>query len=229
MRKIVSLFLCMLLAGLAQEPDATVTFKSQSNLVVINVFARDKDGKPVTGLKKSDFVLTENGVPQEVAVFEFQKLTTDPIKGTTVLPTNVATVGATNAPATTAVAKPSGSVRFRDRRLMVFFFDLSSMQPADQIRAQKAAQKFIDENMSASDLVEVMTFGNTLQTPLDFTDDRDLLQATIRKIKLGEAATFAADGATADEAAEDDSGYTADDTEFNIFNTDRKLSALEEA
>ncbi len=62
----------------------------------------------------------------------------------------------------------------------------------------------------------------------DFTQDRDLLVETIRKFRIGESAELALAGSTPDED-DDDTQFVADETEFNIFNTDRKLSALETA
>src|SRR5205085_9063429 len=51
---------------------------------------------------------------------------------------------------------------------------------------------------------------------------------TIRGFRIGESSELSEDAASGDET--DDSGaFTQDDTEFNIFNTDRKLSALEDA
>ena len=108
-------------------------------------------------------------------------------------------------------------------------FDFSSMQPAEQIRAKHAAVQFLSSQMSASDTVAIMTFGSALQTIQDFTSDRDLLIATINKFRIGESsenATFADEGAD----AQDQSGqFVADETEFNIFNADLKLAALEDA
>jgi VWFA-related protein len=83
--------------------------------------------------------------------------------------------------------------------------------------------------MTASDTVSIMTFGTELKTLLDFTSDRDLLINTINRFRIGESsenATFADEGAD----AQDQSGqFVADETEFNIFNSDMKLSALEDA
>src|SRR6266516_3034063 len=54
--------------------DGITTFKSSSTLVVVSVFVRDKSGNVVEGLKKEDFKLLEDGKPQNIAIFEFQKL-----------------------------------------------------------------------------------------------------------------------------------------------------------
>src|SRR5260370_33430162 len=57
-----------------QKKEETVTFTSSSTLVIVNCFVRDKSGNPVEGLKKEDFRLLEDGKPQNISVFEFQKL-----------------------------------------------------------------------------------------------------------------------------------------------------------
>jgi VWFA-related protein len=62
----------------------------------------------------------------------------------------------------------------------------------------------------------------------DFTDDRDRLIQVIKGLISGETGT--GNGSTGDDATGDTgSAYSQDDSEFNIFNTDRKLAALEAA
>jgi VWFA-related protein len=108
------------------------------------------------------------------------------------------------------------------------FFDMTSMPVQDQIRAQTAAQKFLKTQMTASDLMAVMSFSTELKVLQDFTDDRDALAKVIKGLTIGD--TGMADGSTgADNEADNGDAYVADDTEFNIFNTDRKLAALESA
>ena len=41
------------------------------------VSVKDKDGKPVEGLTAQDFVVTEDGQPQDIAFVEFQRLATE--------------------------------------------------------------------------------------------------------------------------------------------------------
>ena len=124
-------------------------------------------------------------------------------------------------------AKP-GEVKYKDRRLLVLFFDQAGMPVADQIRAQQAALKFLKTQMAKSDLVAVMAYTTGLNVLQDFTDDRDRLVDIVKGLAIGE--TGMANGATGD-ASEQDTGssYSQDESEFNIFNTDRKLAALESA
>ena len=128
-----------------------------------------------------------------------------------------------------APSKP-GEVKYKDRRLLVMFFDMTTMPIQDQIRAQTAAQKFLKTQMTPSDLMAIMTFSSDLKVLQDFTDDRDALAKVIKGLTIGEGSDLAVDGSTgADNEEDTGAAYTADDTEFNIFNTDRKLAALESA
>jgi VWFA-related protein len=100
----------------------------------------------------------------------------------------------------------------------------------EQLRAQEAALKFIDTQMSTADMVAIMLYSTTLQVKTDFTADRTQLKDIINSLPIGELSELAdaADTATDDE---EDTGaaFVADETEFNIYNTDRKLAAIEDA
>ncbi|MCE5306522.1 MAG: VWA domain-containing protein [Acidobacteriales bacterium] len=237
---IATLLSGLLIASAQQQPIPRGAFKFETTtqLVVVNVGVKDKGGKPVEGLKASDFTITEDGKPQKISVFEFQRLE-EPVavpaerkliqRGTESAP-KAAPAAQPAAPAQIAPSKP-GEIRYRDRRLLVMFFDLTSMPASDQIRAQKAALKFLDSQMTASDMMAVMTFSSDLKVLQDFTNDRDALIRTIKGINIGEGSDMAVNGATSGDETAADTGdaYTADDTEFNIFNTDRKLAAIETA
>ena len=123
----------------------------------------------------------------------------------------------------------SSAIRYQDRRLLCLFFDMTSMQPPEQLRAQEAAIKFLESQMTSSDLVEIMTYSTNIKVVEELTADRELLIETATKLNLGEGSDLAATAATTADEGDDSGSFTADETEFNIFNTDRKLSALEDA
>src|ERR1700722_4908237 len=54
--------------ALAQAPPEA-TFRTGVKLVQVNVIAQDKQGKPVSDLKRDEFQLLDNGSPQEIRLF----------------------------------------------------------------------------------------------------------------------------------------------------------------
>jgi VWFA-related protein len=222
---VVALVTATSLAAQTPVPIRMPTFSTTANVVVVNATVLDRSGKPIDDLTKDDFIVYEDGKQQSLLSCNLQRLESKvlpPIEPA--LQTRATQPAEAKAPAAAEV--PS---KLRDRRLIIMLFDFSSMQPAEQIRAADAAVKFIRTQMTASDMVSIMVFGATLKTVQDFTDDRDLLLSTIKGFHIGESSELASMADTGADA-EDQSGlFVPDDTEFNIFNTDRKLAALEDA
>ena len=212
-----------------QQTAGTVKFESVTQMVVEVVTVTDKSGKPIEGLTAKDFAVTENGVPQTIRICEFQKLPDTP--PAPLAPPAVADSSidqAQTAPPARIAPETPGEVRYRDRRLLVLYFDLSAMPPQDQLRAFSSALKFIRTQMSGPDLMAIMQYsGGAVKILQDFTDDRDQLQKTIQTLVLAETGL---DENAADESASDTgAAFGQDDAEFNIFNTDRQLAALQTA
>ena len=239
-RLIIALVLCLFLPASGQQPlptaagrpDTGLRISTTTQLVVEDVLIKGKDGKPITNLKASDFTITEDGKPQDIKVFEFQALEggTSPPAKPTVVPSNAIAANSGVRPVTTVEFAPErpGDLKYRNRRLMVMFFDMTSMPIQDQIRAQTAALKFLQTQMKPADLMAIMTFSSDVKVLEDFTDDRDLLAKDIRSLVIGEGQGFEIDNQD-DSASDTGAAFQQDDTEFNIFNTDRQLSALETA
>jgi VWFA-related protein len=111
----------------------------------------------------------------------------------------------------------------------VMFFDFSNMDVPQQLRAQEASLKFLDSQLTASDMVAILLNTSTVAVKTDFTNDRDTLTDIIKGLPIGEMSDLAALADTGDDNGEDTgAAFVADETEFNIFNTDRKLAAIEE-
>jgi len=209
-----------------------VTFKTETKLVVVNVTVKDKQGKPLTSLKKEDIEIFEDGVKQNLAVFELEQLSNDllaPVANTAAPATLEERVPSAPAGQAVTTAAANTPVRHQDKRLVGLFFDFSNMPQADQLRAKDAAVDFISKQMTSSDLVSIMVYGNRFDVLEDFTDDRDRLLSRLQKLAFGEGAGLADVAATSADEGDDSGTFVADDTEFNVFNTDRKLSALEDA
>jgi VWFA-related protein len=197
--------------------------KVNAELVLTNVVARDtKTGELVRGLKQSDFTVLENGKKQEIASFDFQSVDM-------ATPLNEATISGLAAGATgpgskaVAVAKPED---LRNHRLIVLFFDLTSMQPEDLDRSVDAARDFLKKKLQPADLVALVSLGDSLKVDQDFTADKDALVHEVGAYNGTEGQGFAPGSTANSNQVEDTTGYTPDESEYNDLNTDRELFAL---
>jgi VWFA-related protein len=203
------------------------TFRANTELVVETVSVTDKKGRPVEGLTAKDFQVTEDGVPQEIRFFEYQKLPEAPESAPARQPEHLHIYDKLGRDQIHA-EKP-GTTRYRDRRLLALYFDMTSMPAADQVRALGAAQRFVRGQMTAADRVAILRYeGGAVEVLQDFTADRDRLLSILETMIVGEGQGL--DDTVSDASAPDTgAAFGQDDTEFNIFNTDRQLSALQTA
>ena len=205
----------------------TATFQTGTQLVIEAVTVKDKSGKPVEGLTARDFTITEDGVPQTIRFFELQQLGEVPTVFHTEPPAS-RPEPFKKLPRTQIAPETPGNTKYRDRRLLALYFDVTAMPFQDQLRALTAAQKFIRTQMTPADRIAIMTFsGGAVQVLQDFTDDRDRLLSTLETMIVGEDENEPG----YNDASSPDTGaaFGQDDAEFNIFNTDRQLSALQTA
>jgi VWFA-related protein len=213
----------------ADASEAPTIYVTRS-LVIETVVVKDKKGNPIDGLTAKDFTITEDGAPQSISFCEHQSLpeTATPL---TVTPNAGAEdIKIYNRLARTQITTESpGQVRYKDKRLLALYFDMSAMPPPDQLRALSAAEKFIRTNMTSADLLAIMRYnGASVDVLQDFTDDRNRLLSILETMVVGEGQ---GDANSSDDSATSDTGaaFGQDDSEFNIFTTDRQLSALQTA
>jgi VWFA-related protein len=220
----VLLTLVLLCPSLPSQQQADYVFHAQTDLVLVNLTVRDKSGKFVPGLKPEDFTILEDNKPQKVVSFDVENV--DVVPSLNVTQAQPLSQPATQ-PATPAAPVPEASSQFKDRRLIVLFFDLSAMEPDEIEHALTSAEHYVDTQMAPADLVSIVSLGSSLLVNQDFTGDHVLLKKQLQAFSSGSGQGFE-EGTTGTTEGTPDSGqsFTADDTEFNIFNTDRRLEAL---
>jgi VWFA-related protein len=209
--------------------NGTYTMSVSSKLVVEAVNVKDKQGKSIKGLTAKDFSVTEDGVAQHVSFCEYQELPVAPV-ASSAKPSAPENIKIYNRLAVTQISpEPQGSVRYKDRRLIAMYFDLTALPPEDKLRALQAAQKFIRTQMTSADLVSIMRYaGSSVDVLQDFTDDHNKLLSILETLIVGEnqqSEDITDDASAADTGA----AFGQDSGEFNLFNTDRQLSALQTA
>jgi VWFA-related protein len=205
-----------------QTGQGTYTLNVNANIVLTNVVVRDKrTGALIKDLKASDFTILENNKPQKIASFDYE---------------NIDEAAALNEKTTTGKASvadllernfASSPAQLRDHRLIVIFFDLSSMQDEDIDRAVDAATKYVNTEMQPADLVALVSMSTGLSMDQDFTSDKTALLHAIGAYN-GSDTTGLANGLTGstDGTSDDTTQFAADDTEYNSLNTDRELLAI---
>lgn len=234
MRRIAAVVLAGAMAGFpgyslsayAQQagPDGTFTLKVQSDIVLTNVVVRDKKtGAIVKGLTANDFTVLENGKPQKIASFDYQD-----VNEAVALHEKTTVSGKSSIADLVNREFAADPAQLKDHRLIVMFFDLSSMQPEDVDRAVEAAQDYINKKMQLADLVAVVSMDTSLSMDQDFTSDKAALLRTVGRYNGTEGTGFANgnEGGNSGGTSDDASSFTDDDSEYNALNTDRELYAI---
>lgn len=214
--------------GTNQQPgqNGNFTLTLNSQLVVETVVVKDKNGHFVPGLTAKDFRVEEDGVPQTIRIFEHQALQAQsqplPVK-----PLDQENITLYHRLVRTQIApEVAGKTQYSGHRLLAFYFDMTAMPYDDQQRALRAAEKFVRTQMTPADLIAIMRYqGGSVDVLQDFTGDRNRVLSILETMIVGEGQGSAE---SIDDASSADTGaaFGQDDSEFNIFNNDRQLSAL---
>ncbi len=208
----------------APVQQATQAIRATTELVLVNVVARDKKGNLIRDLKREDFTVFEDGQKQQVSSFDFENIDELALAAQT----SPTATGTENAAPVAAAVKPQATLDARDRRLILLFFDFSAME-VDQIdRSVGAAKKYVNAKMQPADLIAIVSLATNMRLDLDFTDDKAKVLSVLSSYGSGSGQGFD-NGATgsSEGAAETSGAFTADDTDYNTFSADRKLLALQ--
>lgn len=228
--RIAAIFLLLIALPAFSQSDAAqdqspqtnpFTLRVNSDLVLTNLVVRDKKtGELVKGLTAKDFTITEQGKPQRIVSFDSESVDQ-------AAQLNEATINA-SAPNGIFGAKTGTATQdeLRNHRLIVMFFDLTSMQPEDVQRAQDAARDYINKQMHPADLVAVVSLNATLSLDQDFTASKDLLLRAVNSYSGTQGQGFAPGATSTSNQVEDASSFAPDESEYNDMNTDRELYAI---
>lgn len=213
-----------LLAQQPQKPSQPgYVVRVSTEIVLVNVVARDKRGNLIRDLKKEDLTVYEDGQKQQLESFDFEnvdELVTAGAAGET--------VSGTAGNGGLLRGTENKTLDARDRRLMLLFFDFSAMEPDEIDRAVDAGKKYVQANMLPADMIALVSLATSMRLDLDFTNDKGKILSSLSSYNDSEGQGFA-NGATgsAEGSAETSGAYTPDDTDYNTFSADRKLLALE--
>ena len=158
--------------------DSDTAIKVEVNLVLVPVVVKDSGGNAVSGLKKEDFQLFDNGKPQTVSTFSIE--TAETCANTGVMPTESKLEGTATEKAAGAARGPTvGKTLELPRRFVALVFDDSHMKVAEALAVHAATEKLFASLVPTDRVAIYPTQGDVQQ---DYTGDAATLRKTLASI-----------------------------------------------
>lgn len=153
-----------------ENPKLTETIEVR--VINVDVVVTDRKGNPITGLKKEDFELYENGVRKPIT--NFYEVEGSPI--TTAAPTQV--------PQRPAVRE---EIPEDQKRRIILYIDNLSLAPFNRNRVFRDMKEFVKKTMRPGDEAMIATYNRSMKVRVPFTRDPIQIQQTLDVI-AGESA-----------------------------------------
>ncbi|NOZ79373.1 MAG: VWA domain-containing protein [Acidobacteria bacterium] len=160
------------------KPIGGFTFKNTTNVTLVNidVFVTDKKGNPVTGLKKSDFEVFQDGIEKTITNFAvFNKKVYRALYSQKIPGLRTVTATPTPAPVTQPQVKPI---------YIVIYIDNMNLRPLDRNQVLRQIRGFVRENLVPPTQMMVAFFNHSLKILQPFTDDPEQIYHAMNSIKL---------------------------------------------
>ncbi len=151
-----------------KENNSEVTFTARTELVLIPTLVTDKSGNHISGLKKEDFRVLENGAEQKIATFE--EVTSDTHRLSR--PRNP------NEFSNSLASGPSA------RRMTLIVLDLINTPFLDQAYARKDLLKYLTQSVDQREPTALYTLTRSgIHVIHDFATDPRVLVAALHRVK----------------------------------------------
>jgi VWFA-related protein len=174
----------LVLAGvpaIAAKPATPVTpsfgESVEVNVVNVDVYVSDRNGHRVTGLKKDDFTVTEDGKP--VGVTNFEELSS---RSTPAAQRQAPAAPPAAGKPLEAAGQPEAIDPERQLSLVVFVDNLH-IRPQNRTRVVEQIRKFLAQSSRPGDRILLTTYDNNLRVRQPFTEDRAAIDAALREIE----------------------------------------------
>ena len=162
--------------GLQQQDD---TLRLKAELVQIDVVVTDKQNRPALGLKKGDFIVLEDGKPQEISFFSLQRAYGTRAPGEE----KVAEGGRPASPVADLIPEPG--------RFIFIILDQYNISPSNHASLRGSLLRFIADDVGPQDQVAIIGTSGSLAVFQQATKNRRALELAINAF-LGEGADLRA-------------------------------------
>lgn len=150
---------------------------TEITIVNVDVSVRDKNG-PVLGLTKDDFLVFQDGKPQDITNFAVY---TRKVERREPAPTPTPTPAPTAVP--TPTAAPEEAPPKREPRFLTLYVDNENIHPINRNRVITRLVEFVNENLHAPDQVMVASFQKSLKILQPFTSDPQEVADALRGLR----------------------------------------------
>lgn len=157
------------------------TVRVESSFVQVDATVTDKNGNRIRGLKSENFQVLEENKPQKLTAADYcdvHEHGTDDVANPVSISLNEANDDET--------LRQIGA----GHRLIVFFFDRSTMNPEDISRSVNAARAFVKDQMTPADLVTIADYGTQLEVKADLTNNRETIDQTLESLIPGKSSNL---------------------------------------
>ena len=149
-----------------QESTPATTFPAQIDMVTVDAVVTDKKGAAASSLRKEDFIITEDGVPQSVASFDAVQ---------------VPPLAATAPKARPRVSSNAGREQGQGRSFVIVFDDIN-LTPMMSHRAKGAVAEFLKSGVREGDRVLLVATGGAAWWSTRMEAGRDQLLTLLKRL-----------------------------------------------
>jgi VWFA-related protein len=149
----------------AQQPDVP-TLNVSSRIVLLDVVVTDKQGRPVTDLKQSDFAVYEDKLPQKISSFEVPSVHELPVVSST-----------------TELINPDDPKSFGQSPVTVLVLDELNTHFEDSSFAVRSVRQYLESHpaLLAQPTMLLIVADNRFHMLQNFTQDREALLKALRE------------------------------------------------
>lgn len=153
--------------GAAESEDSAFFETVDVNVINVEVYVQDKQGNPITGLTKDDFVVTEDKRPVKITNFYVME------EGRPVGPSAELALLEPAVPGQRAMP----IIPEEQRLHLVVYIDNFNIRPFNRNRTLAKVRQFLHDHVDADDLTMLVSYDRSLKVRHPFTSDASLISS----------------------------------------------------